>query len=78
MDTDDFCSEETYLHVWDGINEHNLSTNGKRSWLKFEDAFNETVTEILVPPREKLNAQTTVDDDKRLHQYRSLRDIPID
>ena len=78
MDTDDFCSEETYLHVWDGINEYNISTNGKRSWLKFEDAYNEMVTETLVPPREKLKAQTTVDDDKRLHQYRSLRDIPID
>ena len=78
IDTDDFCSEETYLDIWFEIDQYNICTNGKRSWLKFEDALNETLTETFVPPRGDLKAQTTMDDDKRLHQYRSLRKIPID
>ena len=78
MDTDEFCDKKTYLSIWRRIDEEGLGTNGRRSWMKYEDGLNQTMTERFSPTRDDLKPHVTTDDDKRLHQYRSLRKIPIE
>ena len=78
MDTSDFCDKATYNAIWAKIENYAKDTNGKRSWKKFQDAFNETLTEVFVPTRAEMKAETTIDDDKRLYQYSSFKKIPID
>ena len=64
--------------AWKSIDKQWLRSNGKRSWIKYEDALNETLTDNFTPTRDELKPHGTIDDDKKLFQYRSLRNIPID
>ena len=78
MITDEFCNKKTYLSNWKKIDKHGLNTNGRRSWIKYEGGLNQTLNERFVPTRKDGKQHVTIDDDKRLHQYKSLRKIPID
>ena len=45
INTDDFCDGKTYLSIWKKIEKEGLRTNGKRAWIKYEDALNQTLAE---------------------------------
>ena len=76
--TDDFCDGKTYLSIWKKIEKEGLRTNGKRAWIKYEDALNQTLAERFTPTRDDGKQHVTTDDDKRLHQYKSFRNVPLD